>query len=1359
MSATLPERSDDRIAIVGMACRVPGASDLEAFWRNLVDGVESIETLSDEELRAAGVPESLLQDPRYVRAGGFLPEADGFDAALFNCTPREASMLDPQHRLLMECAWHALEHAGHANIDRRARAGVYVGVANSSYYHAQVRPSLDPRDTSGAYQALICGERDFIATRLSYYFDLTGPSINVQTACSTSLVAVHLACQALLAGECDLALAGGAAVRLPQRVGYLYEEGMILSRDGHCRPFDAAASGTVVGNGAGMVVLRRLEDALADGDTIHALILGSAMNNDGAHKVGYTAPGVEGQAGVVLEAQMLAGVPAASIAYIEAHGTGTPVGDPIEVAALTEAFRRSTGACGYCALGSVKSNLGHLDIAAGIVGLIKAALAVSRGVIPPSLHFHRANPVLSLETTPFYVPQSARPWPAGSPRRAGVSAFGMGGTNAHIVLEAAEDEPGPAASRPWQVLCISGKTAVAVRGVASALAGYLADGHESALPDVAFTLGAGRRPLEYRHALVCGQASEVVELLRVDFACGEARPDRRVDWIFPDTDAAHAGMGEALAAQEPVFRAAVAEALAAFSALQHTASAESAAFSLQYGLAALWRAWGVEPRGVCGMGTGEYAAAAAAGVLTLAHAARLIAARGRVDRFNAELATVTLHLPSTRWLCARTGSWIESATVASLDYWLGQTAQPPQADKVLRALLDAGDSTVLELGPGTTFAATSSAHIAQAPQLVASCAAAGQDVTRALAHAVARLWMSGVAIDWLGYYGEEIRRRLPLPLYPFERTRRWIDAPAHSNIADKPSAPAATPRAFRPTWTRAAKLPRPQAFSGSWLIIGDVQGLSVRLTERLTQGGALVASAAADSHDIRNLVRDSRAQRIVHLGASYESLVALGRMIVSERIASDESLALFALTEDMHQVSGAENVFATRSLALGPLRVLQQEHPEIRCRNIDISSCGSVALVDLVLAECMAEDVPSVVAIRGGHRWFYSVEPSELTPARVRESGERPVYLISGGLGLVGLALAQHLHESERAKLVLLGRSEIPPATEWQADGDDVVTFDINESCAAEEDSLSVRLRALAGLQRAGAELLCVTADVSDAVSLRRAFAAAESAFGRVDVVVHAAGAPARESFTPFEELTPELAQRQFGPKVDGVEALRAIAREKSLRACVLMSSLSSVLGGLGFSAYAAANAYLDAVAQCEDGVNGVRWVSIGWDAWQSPDEIAHTAIAGTLARNAISPAQGAALFSRVLASESGAHLLISSTDLVERVKASGKAQWPTGQAVPVAEPPNAAAPDTEGVIASTWMELLGVDAVAPGDDFYELGGNSLLATQVVSRLRRAFGIEISVRVLFEETTVAGLAKYVDARARELAVAGSASRT
>ncbi len=523
MSRANEAHSASRIAVIGLSGRFPGCgmggsepgrSTIDRFWQNLRDGVESVRSFSPQELAASGVEPSVYRDPRYVPAAAALDDVESFDSAFFDMSPREADVMDPQHRFLLECAWEALENAGYDPRRLPGATGVFAGSGSNTYALSRLVEGLG--DGLGSFLAAVGNERDYLTTRLSYKLDLRGPSLTVQTACSTSLVAVHLACQSLLAGECDMALAGGVAITVPHRVGYLHEAGSILSPDGRCRPFDARANGTVTGSGAGIVVLKRLLEALADGDRIEAVIAGSAINNDGAAKLGYSAPSVSGQEAVIGEALDVTGFSPATLGYVEAHGTATPLGDPVEVDALTRAFRAGTCERGFCALGSVKGNVGHLDAAAGVTGLIKTVLALRHGEIPPSLHFSQPNPEIDFAASPFYVNTELRPWPRlEAPRRGGVSSFGIGGTNAHVLVEEA-----PATARPEpdlrpQLLLLSAQTASALEAAANHLATYLAGARDPAeLADVAYTLQVGRARFEHRLALVAKSLEDAVIALR-----------------------------------------------------------------------------------------------------------------------------------------------------------------------------------------------------------------------------------------------------------------------------------------------------------------------------------------------------------------------------------------------------------------------------------------------------------------------------------------------------------------------------------------------------------------------------------------------------------------------------------------------------------------------------------------------------------------------------------------------------------------------------------------------------------------------------------------------------------------------------
>ena len=641
------------VAIVGIACRFPGAADHSVFWRNLCEGVESISALSDEELLSAGVPSELLRDPSYVKAASLLPDIDQFDAAFFEYSPEEARLMDPQQRLLLEVAWEAFEDAGQPLGNPAKPVGVFTGLGGvvSSYLVDRLPFSTDLPGYTGNLTHL-GNDKDFPSTRISYKLNLTGPSINVQTACSTSLVAVHLACQAILAGECDMALAGAASVRVPQRVGYTSVKGGILSPDGHCRAFDAAAQGTIFGSGVGMVLLKELGAAVADGNQIYAVIRGSAINNDGADKVSYTASSAAGQARAMVEALLMAGASPDDVGYVECHGTGTAVGDPLEIDALTRAFRTGTERRGFCAIGSVKTNIGHLEQTAGLAALIKTALALKNGKIPPSLNFRNPNPKIDFAASPFFVNTSCRDWSQGArPRFAAVNSLGLGGTNAFVVLEEPPAATEAAGEPELALFTLSARTDAALRASIERHLAWLAH-DQTPLPDICFTSTSGRTHFPLRFAAVVRSKEQLRDALAEEAAnCTASRPAgaRRLAFLFSGQASQYPRMGAELYRHQPIFREEIDHCAAIVgnrlerplidvlfcdhtdgSLIDETAYTQPALFAVQAGLVALWRSWGIVPDAVLGHSVGEFAAAYCAGVYTLEQALELVAERARL---------------------------------------------------------------------------------------------------------------------------------------------------------------------------------------------------------------------------------------------------------------------------------------------------------------------------------------------------------------------------------------------------------------------------------------------------------------------------------------------------------------------------------------------------------------------------------------------------------------------------------------------------------------------------------------------------------------------------------------------------------
>jgi acyl transferase domain-containing protein/acyl carrier protein len=1501
------------IAVIGLVGRFPGADNLDEFWRNLRDGVESITFFTDEELKDFGVSPAAYRAPNFVKAGPVLRGIGAFDAAFFGFSPREAELLDPQHRIFLECAWEALEHAGYDPGRYEGLIGVYGGMSLSTYLLYNLLGSRHAAED--IFQMMIGNDKDFLNSRVSYELNLKGPSLDVQTGCSTSLVAIHLACQSLLSYQCDMALAGGVSVQVPQRTGYFYQEGGLNSPDGHCRAFDARAQGTLFGNGVGIVVLKRLGEALADGDCIHAVIKGSAVNNDGSAKIGYTAPGVDGQAEVIATAQAIAGVDPESVSYIEAHGTGTALGDPVEMMALAKAFRAKTDKRTFCAVGSVKTNIGHLDAAAGVAGFIKTVLSLKHKMLPPSLHFEEPNPRIDFADSPFYINSRLTEWSVnGTPRRAGVSSFGIGGTNAHVIVE--EAPPAAASeSRPWHLLMLSGKTNAALEAATARLAEFLEQNPATNLTDVAYTLQVGRAGFNYRRIALCRDLNEAISKLSTTnaqavFTAHHEPKERSLLFMFPGGGAQYVNMGRDLYQTEPAFREPVdlcaeilrrrfgydvrdwlyvepSRAKEAAEQMKRTSVGLPALFVVEYALARLWMSWGLKPQAMIGHSLGEYVAACLAGVFSLDDALALVDLRGKlfeqlprgsmlslplperevrgmlngrlslaaingpsqcvvsgpawaIDEMARELTEkemefrriqidvaahspmvdpllkpfrefiegLNLHAPEIPFVSNVTGTWITEAEATDPDYWASHLRQTVRFSDGIGELLKEPNAILLEVGPGQTLTALATSQIERASASAVFPSTRHpydrqSDVTFLLT-TLGKLWLTGVSVNWSGFYGEQQPRRVPLPTYPFQRQHYWIEPGKQTNgfggIQPSLSKKNDLDQWFYiPSWKRTlapcpANLETPAPTPG-WLIFMDDTSLSADFVRRLAGMGQRVTRVVAGDQfdrigdglytlnpqsprDYDSLLEELRVAEaipthVVHLWSltpaaqpssdsdsfgrmqtlGYYSLVYLAQAIGEQNL--DEAMRIWVVTNQLHEVESGEAILPEKATILAPCKVIPQEYPNLTCVLIDIvmpepDSQIEERLIDQLLVEVQATPSDFVIAYRGPRRCVQHYEPvqipSEAAPLRsLRENG---VYLITGGMGGIGSLLARYLGETVHARLVLTGRSILPDRKQWPA------WLAAND----EQSRISRAIRDIQALEELGAEVLVVNADVADEAAMQRVVAQTVERFGGLHGVIHTAGLAGENAIKVISEVDCEHCEAHFQGKVYGLYSLEKALQGRELDFCLLFSSNASILGGLGSVAYAAANLFMDAVAQRHSQRPGTAWISANWDGWLvgAGNRLA-ASFETSLDQYAMTPQESLQAFERVLRAAPGGQIVVSTGDLGSRLNlwirrdGATRATSATADGLATELHPRPAlgtayAPPTDAVeqtIVAIWQDLLGIEQLGIHDNFFELGGNSLIGLKVISRLKRELSVDLPIVALFEGPTVSALAKVI----------------
>jgi polyketide synthase PksJ len=1547
------------IAVIGMAGRFPGARNIDEFWDNLKNGKESITFFTDEELEALGVIPEHYNNPHYVKAKGVLENMNYFDSLFFDYSAREARLMGPQFRLLHECVWEALENAGYVPGSSKVAIGLYVGALSNAGWMQQLNHEITTHSDLLAVGSL--NDRDYLATRISYQLNLKGPAITVQTACSTSLVAIDTACQALLGGRCRIALAGGVALTLQDRGGYLHEEGMLRSPDGHCRPFDAGAKGTVGGNGVGIVVLKPLKEAATDRDNIRAVIKGSATNNDGARKVGYTAPSVEGQVEVIRSALEAAGVDPGTITYLETHGTGTILGDPVEIEALKQAF--NMGKKGFCALGAVKANIGHLDTAAGVAGFIKTVLALEHKMIPPLVNFITSNPHIDFKNSPFYVNTQLKKWKNKLyPLRAGVSSFGIGGTNGHVILEEWFENRGQKTGKSeYRLILLSTKTQSALKKMALNLSEYLQKNPHLDLSDVAYTLQVGREAFQYRRMAVCSGIDEAIESLS-DTGSGKVSTSKVEDgkqqliFMFPGLGSQYVNMGRELYEKEPSFRQNIdrcieilkslldddikeilyphdfvpvavknnpatsePQSVKSFDKINQTEIAQIIIFIFEYALATLLMKWGIQPQTMIGYSFGEYVAACIAGVFSLEDALKLVVARGQLmkkippgammsvplqreeliplltedlsvavdngtscvvsgpgpavdafeeqmkkmrcicirlpvthavhskmmesvlEEFKSELSRVGLNKPRIPYMSNVTGQWIKDQEASDPGYWLTHMRETVRFADGLKELMKKPGSLFLEVGPGHELSSLLVRHLGKnldqpALNLVRHLDRYVSDVYFLL-NKIGFLWLKGIKVDWNEFFPGDKVHRVPLPTYPFEGKCYCIKEAGNENVPGIPDKRSGSKKPdigdwfYLPQWERSYLLPlashRFEIPSQSCLLIFiDRSGFSSRLVEQLrrlyqehrglplitvSEGSAFQKTGKQifeinprQSEDYRVLLGELRKiNRIPTIIVHLWSISTPGNdkeEIEKEMVDEAQEKGLYSLlyliqaitfhefTEDIrinvvftnvHEVTGEERLSPQKTPVLGLAKVIPQEYGNITCRCIDIEQPepGSIKekkLMGQLVEEFETNSPDNVIAYRMNYRWVQIFKPIHV---KVEDNGKnmpipnaKKVYLIIGGLGNIGFTLAQYLAKTVKPKLILTGLTELPPRNQW----DIYLSSDGSDKNNRVSGKIH-KIRKIMKLEENGTEVMYFNCDAAEHEHMQKIIAFAEVRFGPINGVIHAAVSPTGEWFKTFGELDKNEIQKQFRPKVYGLLALDKIFRHKALDFCLIISSPSSILGGLGFGAYAAANAFLDAFVYRSNRVNAVPWITVNWGDWLFEEEIHNDMPLKTpLHYLLMTPEQGVITFQLILNCFNAAvnQVVVSTVDLQERInqwvrfefhqnrKTEEKRETGTltvGSREERAElslnirhprpdlmiPYAAPVSGMEKMLSEVWETYFGLEKVGIHDNFFDLGATSMDVIQLNNRLRSMLKRNITITEFFTYPTIKLLANHL----------------
>ena len=1451
------------IAIVGISGRFPGASCVDEYWKNIISGKESIYHFSDEELLEKGVSIDVINSKNYVKSKCLLNDKSFFDSTFFNYTSSEATLMNPQTRIFHECLWEAIEDSGNHNLMKNIPVGIFAGAGVN--FEWDVYSKLGGIDQNvDEFSTVYLPKTKFMNTLASYSLDLKGPSIYVDTACSTSLVAVHLACRSLLTGDSKIAIAGGVAMHSQIGQGYDFQEGSIMSSDGHCRAFNTNSDGTMAGEGIGVIVLKKLQDAIKDGDRIYSVIKGTAINNDGHRKVGFTAPSIDGQAECIRIAHKVAKIDSETIGFIEAHGTGTKLGDPIEVLALKKVF--DNGKRFSAALGSVKSNIGHLDAAAGIAGLIKAALCIYHKKIPPALYHEQPIPEIEWDGGGFYLNSELKPWvnENGMPLRAGVSSFGVGGTNAHVVLEEAIETTLTGISKEYKLATISAKTENSLKRYQKKLIDFLYEHDHIDLDDMCYTLQVGRKDFNYRQSFAFADKNElIVKLIEHDsIASAKCKDsDSAIVFMFPGQGSQYKEMGIDLYRSQILFREEMDRGLDFLfkntnvdfknilyskennsHKIHETNYTQPLLFLFEYSLAKLLMSFGISPKFMIGHSVGEYVSACISGVFSFEEALKLLIVRGELInnlpggdmlsasingedaqtfvrkglsiaaingpkqtvfsgnnesiealkeafesmgieylklntshafhsgmlddilvQFKEELLKVKFNDPDIPFVSNLTGDIISRELVKTPQYWVDHMRNTVLFSKGINTLMTQSSELVfLEVGPGHALSSLVKQHTHTKSFLcfnLISNHKKKESDDKFFVNNLGKLWNNGIAINWNAFYKDEKRKKISLPFYSFDKIKYPTEIDIYDLLNRKTSDRKQVTSSFNdwiyyPRWKSTSAEINHAYEPRKYILFSTNNEIISNLRSQLLSAGNEVVEVEVGSHfqsvsSTKYLIRPDNSDdfkvlfdRLEKQNFLVTDVIYCWSLLVSELVhnqfgdQNSLNMNFFALrnvlknlqdhsksckrisilTSSLQKVIGNEKIFYPSSLLLSFVTVVPQEY-QISCRNIDIN-LNEISLVDseILTNEVLGSSEEKIVAIRYGNRWIRDFQRSAALPLKKNIIQQGGVYIVIGGLGIIGNVLTNYLLEEYNAKVIIIGRR---PKEE--------ISQKLNQYITAGNVSY-------------------FSADVSILHDFEHTVELIEAKTGKINGIINAAGNTDRSCYELIEDLTEKKSKLIFAPKIQVVENIYQLFKNKDLDFVWITSSMSSLLGGISYAAYSASNLFMDYYIESKaNELNNWKCLNLpGIDFTEHNQD-------KSIKKTHLNREDLCQLFEWSL-SINQPSLAISLEDLMERIhKKNGpevfnndtpfinKTERPDLKSTYIKPQSN-----TEIKLVNMIEDLFGVENIGVEDNFFELGGDSLKAFVLLRRIKKELNVNLALNDFFVKENIKQIASEID---------------